>query len=71
MPTLRDTTTGKTYRFHICYECNPQQYPNGKPIDPSDTLAEPNKKVNGYVENVKQKNLTKKVASSWNTTSRR
>src|SRR5215207_7874909 len=43
-PLLKDTTTGETYRVHICYECDPDQYPSGKPIDPSDTLAEPNEK---------------------------
>ena len=43
-PILKDTTTGETYRMHICYGCDPEQYPNGKPIDPSDTWAEPNKK---------------------------
>lgn len=45
MPTLIDTVTGETYRMHICYEYDPDQYPDGKPIDPSDKLAEPNEKV--------------------------
>jgi hypothetical protein len=44
MPTLKDTVTGETYRMHICYECDPDQYPEGKPIDPSDKLAELNDK---------------------------
>jgi hypothetical protein len=44
MNTLKDTTTGETYRLHIYYACDPDQYPDGKPIDPSDKLAEPNEK---------------------------
>ena len=28
----------------MCYECDPDWYPKGKPIDPSDKLAEPNEK---------------------------
>jgi len=44
MHKLKDTTTGENYVIHICYECDPDQYPNGKPILPSDKLAEPNEK---------------------------
>ena len=44
MPTLKDIITGETRRIQICYECDPDIYPNGKPIDPSDILAEPNEK---------------------------
>jgi hypothetical protein len=44
MNTLKDTTTGETYRLHICYECDSEQYPDGKPILPSGKLAEPNEK---------------------------
>jgi hypothetical protein len=44
MPTLIDTVTGETYRMHICYEYDPDQYPDGKPIDPSDKLTELNDK---------------------------
>ncbi|HEU4824440.1 MAG TPA: hypothetical protein VFS97_13530 [Nitrososphaeraceae archaeon] len=43
-PTLKDTTTGETRRIHICYECDPDQYPKGKPIDPNDSMARPNTK---------------------------
>ena len=39
-----DKTTGETRRIHICYECDPDHYPTGKPIDPSDTLTRPNEK---------------------------
>jgi hypothetical protein len=47
-PTLKDytTNTGETRRIHICYECDPDQYPNGKPIDPNDSMAEPDSKGN-------------------------
>jgi hypothetical protein len=45
MHKLKDTTTGESYIIHVCYECDPEQYPNGKPIDPTtDKLAEPNEK---------------------------
>jgi predicted amidophosphoribosyltransferase len=44
MSTLKDITTGEARKIHICYECDPDTYPTGKPIDPSDTLAEPNEK---------------------------
>jgi hypothetical protein len=45
MHKLKDTTTGENYIIHVCYECDPDQYPNGKPIDPyTDKLAEPNEK---------------------------
>jgi hypothetical protein len=44
MHKLRDTITGESYIIHVCYECDPDQYPNGKPILPSDKLAEPNTK---------------------------
>jgi hypothetical protein len=59
MNTLKDTTTGETYRLHIYYACDPDQYPDGKPIDPSDKLAEPNEKEewvwwNNYVKRVKE-----------------
>jgi hypothetical protein len=39
MNTLKDTTKGETYRLHICYASDPDQYPDSKPIDPSDKLA--------------------------------
>jgi hypothetical protein len=48
MVTLRDYTPegkGKTSNIHIRYQCDLYQYPNGKPIDPSDNLAKPNEKV--------------------------
>ena len=44
MNKLKDTTTGQNYIIHVCYECDPDQYPNGKPILPSDKLADPNEK---------------------------
>ena len=44
MNTLKDTITGENYIIHVCYECDPEQYPSGKPILPSDKLAEPNEK---------------------------
>ena len=31
MPTLKDAVTGETYRMHICYECDPDQYPDQYP----------------------------------------
>jgi hypothetical protein len=44
MHKLKDITTGEAYRMHVCYECDPDRYPNGKPILLSDKLAEPNEK---------------------------
>jgi hypothetical protein len=44
MHKLKDTTTGENYIIHVCYECDPEQYPTGKPILPSDKLAEPSEK---------------------------
>jgi hypothetical protein len=29
MSTLKDIITGETCRIHICYECDPEQYPEG------------------------------------------
>ena len=40
MPTLKDITAGETRRIHICYSYDIDQYPDGKPIDPSDMLAQ-------------------------------
>jgi hypothetical protein len=44
MHRLKDTTTGENYIIHVCYECDPEQYPSGKPILPEDKLAQPNEK---------------------------
>jgi hypothetical protein len=41
MHRLKDATTGENHIIHVCYECDPEQYPEGKPILPSDKLAEP------------------------------
>ena len=46
MPILKDTTTGETYRIHICYQCDPEQYPKGKPIDITDWKARKDEKGN-------------------------
>ena len=53
MHKLKDTTIGANYIIHVCYECDPDWYPNGKPILPSDKLADLMKKENGYVVNVR------------------
>ncbi len=39
MAILKDTTTGETYRIHICYKCDTDKYPKGKPIDITDKYA--------------------------------
>jgi hypothetical protein len=39
MAILRDLTTGKIHKINICYYCNHDKYPDGKPIDPSDKYA--------------------------------
>jgi hypothetical protein len=44
MHRLKDATTRENHIIHVCYECDPKQYPEGKPILPSDKLAEPNEK---------------------------
>jgi hypothetical protein len=44
MPTLKDTATGETRTIHICHQCDPEQYPRGKPIDPNDWSAQKNAK---------------------------
>jgi hypothetical protein len=43
-PTLKDTTTGETRIIHICYQCDSDIYPRGKPIDVNDWKARPNEK---------------------------
>jgi hypothetical protein len=39
MPILKDTTIGETFRIHICYKCDADKYPTGKPIDITDKYA--------------------------------
>jgi hypothetical protein len=41
---LKDLTTGETRTIHICYQCDSEQYPRGKPIDVNDWKARPNEK---------------------------
>ncbi|HEU4822555.1 MAG TPA: hypothetical protein VFS97_03955 [Nitrososphaeraceae archaeon] len=45
-PILKDTTTGETCRIHICYQCAPDIYPKGKPIDITDWMARKDEKGN-------------------------
>ena len=35
MPIFKDTETGETFRVHVCYQCDIDRYPTGKPIDAS------------------------------------
>jgi hypothetical protein len=46
MPTLRDYTAHneETRTIHICHQCDPDQYPRGRPIDPNDWSAQKNAK---------------------------
>ena len=37
---IKGYTTGENYIIHVCYECDPDQSPNGKPIDTKGKLAE-------------------------------
>ena len=48
MPTLKDykTKTGETRRIHICYQCDPDTYFEGKPIDNTDWKARKDEKGN-------------------------
>jgi hypothetical protein len=46
MPLLKDTTTGENYQIHICYQCDSEQYPKGKPIDSNDWKAKKDEKGN-------------------------
>jgi hypothetical protein len=39
MNILKDTTTGETFRVNICYKCDIDKYPTGKPIDITDKYA--------------------------------
>src|ERR671924_139944 len=39
MNILKDTTTGETYRINICYKCDADKYPTGKPILYPDEFA--------------------------------
>jgi hypothetical protein len=39
MPTLKDTTTGETFRVQICYICDTDKYSTGKPILHTDEFA--------------------------------
>lgn len=43
---LKDLIAGETRRIHICYECDPDIYPNGKPIDLNDWMARKDEKGN-------------------------
>ena len=56
MHKLKDVTTGENHIIHVCYECDPEQYPEGKPILPSDKLAIVTKKDNGCVVSVRLRN---------------
>jgi hypothetical protein len=49
MPIFKDTETGETFRVHVCYQCDIDRYPTGKPIDATDKLAEPLPDGSGWV----------------------
>ena len=46
MAILKDIKTGETSYIHVCYQCDPDTYPKGKPILPTDTMATKDEKGN-------------------------
>jgi hypothetical protein len=65
MHKLKDTTTGENYIIHVCYECDPDWYPTGKPILPSDKLAEPNEKGEWVCGDCQIEELNKRKMRVW------
>jgi hypothetical protein len=59
-PTLKDITTGETRRIHICYQCDPDIYPKGKPIDSTDWKARPDEKGNWICGDCQVEELNKR-----------
>jgi hypothetical protein len=60
MPTLKDITTGETRTIHICYQCDPEQYPRGKPIDVNDWMARKDEKGNWICGDCQIEDLNKR-----------
>jgi hypothetical protein len=62
MPTLKDytTNTGQTRRIYLCNQCDPDQYPKGKPIDSTDWMARKDKKGNWICGDCQVEELNKR-----------
>jgi|SRR5215217_2520526 len=49
MAILRDIKTGEKSYIHVCYQCDPDIYPKGKPILPTDINAKRDEKTGNWV----------------------